>query len=98
MAQMLEPKAGEGIYDPTCGTGGMLISCLAEVKRHGGDTRTIGLYGQELINITAGMNSIPTPLLWGWTSALQGSGCAFARGRRLCGPRHTCLRCRNQPP
>jgi type I restriction enzyme M protein len=53
MAQMLEPRAGETIYDPTCGTGGMLISCLAEVKRNGGDTRTIGLYGQELINITA---------------------------------------------
>jgi len=53
MAQMLEPKAGETIYDPTCGTGGMLVSCLAEVKRNGGDTRTMGLYGQELINITA---------------------------------------------
>lgn len=53
MAQILEPKAGDTIYDPTCGTGGMLISCLAEVKRNGGDTRTIGLYGQELINITA---------------------------------------------
>lgn len=53
MAQMLEPEAGESIYDPTCGTGGMLISCLAEVKRRGGDTRTIGLYGQELITITA---------------------------------------------
>ncbi len=53
MAQMLEPKAGETIYDPTCGTGGMLISCLAEVKRNGGDTRTMGLFGQELINITA---------------------------------------------
>ncbi len=53
MAQMLEPQSGESIYDPTCGTGGMLISCLAEVKRRGGDTRTMGLYGQELINITA---------------------------------------------
>lgn len=53
MAQMLEPKESETIYDPTCGTGGMLISCLAEVKRKGGDTRTMGLYGQELINITA---------------------------------------------
>lgn len=53
MAQMLEPKSGESIYDPTCGTGGMLISCLAEVKRRGGDTRTMGLYGQELITITA---------------------------------------------
>jgi len=53
MAQMLEPKAGETIYDPTCGTGGMLISCLAEVKRSVGDARTLGLFGQELINITA---------------------------------------------
>lgn len=53
MAQMLEPKSGENIYDPTCGTGGMLVSCLAEVKRRGGDTRTMGLFGQELINITA---------------------------------------------
>ncbi len=53
MAQMLDPKEGESIYDPTCGTGGMLISCLAEVKRREGDNRTIRIYGQELINITA---------------------------------------------
>ncbi len=53
MAQMLEPQPGDSIYDPTVGTGGMLISSLAEVKRRGGDTRTLGLYGQELIHITA---------------------------------------------
>jgi len=53
MAQMLEPQAGETVYDPTCGTGGMLISCLAEAKRRGGDVRTVGLYGQELVHITA---------------------------------------------
>lgn len=53
MAQMLEPQANERIYDPTVGTGGMLISSLAEVKRRGGDVRTLGLYGQELISITA---------------------------------------------
>ncbi|MEN3972304.1 class I SAM-dependent DNA methyltransferase [Sphingomicrobium sp. XHP0235] len=53
MAQMLEPQSGEDIYDPTCGTGGMLISCLAEVQRRGGETRTMGLFGQEIITITA---------------------------------------------
>jgi type I restriction enzyme M protein len=53
MTQMLEPKTGETIYDPTAGTGGMLISALAEVKRRGGDARTLGLYGQEKIHITA---------------------------------------------
>jgi type I restriction enzyme M protein len=53
MTQMLEPQVGESIYDPTCGTGGMLISSMAEVKRRGGDIRTIRIFGQELINITA---------------------------------------------
>lgn len=53
MTEMLEPRTGERIYDPTCGTGGMLISALAQVKRQGGDHRTLGLFGQELINITA---------------------------------------------
>jgi type I restriction enzyme M protein len=53
MTQILEPRPGERIYDPTVGTGGMLISSLAEVKRRGGDTRTLGLFGQELIHVTA---------------------------------------------
>ena len=53
MTQMVQPRQGERIYDPTAGTGGMLISSLSEVKRQGGDARTLGLYGQELINITA---------------------------------------------
>ena len=53
MAQMLQPQPEEDIYDPTCRTGGMLISCMAEVKRQGRDPRSMGLYGQELINITS---------------------------------------------
>ena len=53
MTQMLRPRAGERIYDPTAGTGGMLISALAEVRRDGGDARTLRLYGQEIIGTTA---------------------------------------------
>jgi len=53
MAQMLKPQAGESIYDPTCGTGGMLLSALAEVKRAGGEHRTLRLYGQERNLMTA---------------------------------------------
>jgi len=53
MVQMLEPQAGEKIYDPTCGTGGMLISALDEVKRKGGEYRTLKLYGQERNHMTA---------------------------------------------
>ncbi|WP_313489124.1 type I restriction-modification system subunit M [Stutzerimonas nitrititolerans] len=53
MTQLLKPQAGESIYDPTCGTGGMLISALDEVKRSGGEYRTLKLYGQERNLITS---------------------------------------------
>jgi type I restriction enzyme M protein len=53
MVQMLAPKPHERIYDPTCGTGGMLISALAEVKRKGGEHRTLKLFGQERNHMTA---------------------------------------------
>ena len=53
MVQLLDPQPGESIYDPTCGTGGMLISALAEVKRKGGEHRTLRLYGQERNHMTA---------------------------------------------
>jgi hypothetical protein len=55
MTQLLAPTAGESIYDPTCGTGGMLISALVEVKRSGGEYRTLKLYGQERNLITSGI-------------------------------------------
>lgn len=53
MVQMLQPQPGESIYDPTAGTGGMLISALDEVKRAGGEHRTLRLYGQERNHMTA---------------------------------------------
>ena len=53
MMQLLDPQPGDRIYDPTCGTGGMLISALAEVKRKGGEHRTLRLYGQERNHMTA---------------------------------------------
>lgn len=48
MTLMLEPAPGESVYDPTCGTGGMLISAVAELKRQSKEWRSIGLFGQEL--------------------------------------------------
>jgi len=49
----LRPDLTLRIYDPTCGTGGMLISALAEVKRKGGEHRTLKLFGQERNHMTA---------------------------------------------
>ncbi|MFE0649611.1 N-6 DNA methylase [Streptomyces sp. NPDC059534] len=48
MTMMLRPRPGESVYDPTCGTGGMLISTVAELKRQGDEWRGLRLYGQEL--------------------------------------------------
>ena len=53
MTQLMAPQSGESIYDPTCGTGGMLISALDEVKRSKGEYRTLKLYGQERNLITS---------------------------------------------
>ncbi len=49
MVRMLAPKAGETVYDPACGTGGMLLETLHQVRLAGGDERLMlgHLYGQE---------------------------------------------------
>jgi type I restriction enzyme M protein len=42
-------EEGESIYDPACGTGGMLLGAIEHVMRKGGDARTFygKIYGQE---------------------------------------------------
>jgi type I restriction enzyme M protein len=49
MVEILDPKEGESIYDPACGTGGMLLGAIEHVTRKGGDARTFygKIYGQE---------------------------------------------------
>ena len=53
MAEILEPKVGESIYDPTCGSGGMLIKCLTYVRDKGQEWRSMKVFGQELNALTA---------------------------------------------
>jgi putative hemolysin len=45
----LDPKEGETVYDPACGTGGMLIEVIEHVKRAGGNPQLLWgkLFGQE---------------------------------------------------
>jgi type I restriction enzyme M protein len=47
MTEMLEPQPGESIYDPTCGSGGMLLSCITHLRRQRKEWRNVRLYGQE---------------------------------------------------
>lgn len=44
---ILDPHEGESIYDPACGTGGMLLECVDHLKHNYEDYRTLQLYGQE---------------------------------------------------
>ncbi len=53
MTLLLEPQEGETIYDPTCGSGGMLLSAADELKRRGKDTRTLRMFGQEINLMTS---------------------------------------------
>jgi len=53
MAEMLEPQPRESIYDPTCGSGGILISCIDHIKGAGQEWRNVKIYGQEIIPPTA---------------------------------------------
>ena len=49
MVNILDPKEGESIYDPACGTGGMLLEAIQHVKENHGDDRTLWgkLFAQE---------------------------------------------------
>jgi len=47
MTELLQPQPGESIYDPTCGSGGMLLSAIAHLKRQSKEYRNVKLYGQE---------------------------------------------------
>ncbi|HOX27830.1 MAG TPA: N-6 DNA methylase, partial [bacterium] len=49
MIEILDPKEGETIYDPACGTGGMLLESIHHVRESGGNIKTLWgkLFGQE---------------------------------------------------
>ena len=53
MTLLMDPKPGESIYDPTCGSGGMLLSCVNKLKEEGKEYRSLKLFGQELNLMTS---------------------------------------------
>jgi len=55
MAEILQLKPHESIYDPTCGSGGMLIKSLTYLKDKGEEWRDVKVFGQE---INAGTSAI----------------------------------------
>lgn len=53
MTELLQPQSGESVYDPTCGSAGMLISCIAHLKDQGKEWRNLQVYGQEINQLTS---------------------------------------------
>jgi type I restriction enzyme M protein len=47
ITKILDPKENDSIYDPACGTGGMLIESINQIKEKKQDWRKVKLYGQE---------------------------------------------------
>jgi len=58
MTEMLEPEPGESIYDPTCGSAGMLLSVVSHLRRQGREWRNLGLYGQERNLLTSSIGKM----------------------------------------
>ena len=53
MAEILQPKPNESIYDPTCGSGGMLVKCLDYLRSKGQPWQGVKVFGQEINALTA---------------------------------------------
>ena len=49
MAEILQPRPDESIYDPTCGSGGMLIKCLNYLRDKGQPWQGVKVFGQEIL-------------------------------------------------
>ncbi len=47
LVELIKPKAGMKVYDPTCGSGGMLIQTRNYLTRNGEDSSNLMLSGQE---------------------------------------------------
>ncbi len=47
IVELLQPREGMRICDPTAGSGGMLIYTAQYVQEHGGEVRNLALHGQE---------------------------------------------------
>ncbi|MGI4873426.1 MAG: N-6 DNA methylase [Janthinobacterium lividum] len=53
MTLLMDPQPGESIYDPTCGSGGLLLNAALQLKTAGQEYRTLRIYGQEINLITS---------------------------------------------
>ncbi|NOS76483.1 MAG: SAM-dependent DNA methyltransferase [Nitrospira sp.] len=52
LVEIVEPQPHMSIYDPTCGSGGMLIQARDYIRECGGNPKDVSFFGQESIGTT----------------------------------------------
>lgn len=78
LVRLLKPEEGQRVYDPTCGSGGMLI----QSKHYVGDSPNISLFGQEM--------NLSTWAICKMNMFLHGIKTAdIAKGDTIATPKHT---------
>lgn len=82
LVNLLKPQPGMRIYDPTVGSGGMLIQTRNYLKEHGGNPANLSLFGQEM-NLSTWAICKMNMFLHGVYSA------DIRRGDTLGSPQHT---------
>jgi len=63
MSYILDPEPGNEIYDPCCGSGGLLIKCYLRFRdKYGADSsiEPLKFYGQEILHTTFAMAKMNT--------------------------------------
>jgi len=78
LARLIKPEEGHRVYDPTCGSGGMLI----QSKHYIDDSPNISLYGQEM-NLSTWAICKMNMFLHGVKNA------SIAKGDTIADPKHT---------
>jgi type I restriction enzyme M protein len=82
LVEILKPQEGQSIYDPACGSGGILVTAAQYIKKQGQDAQKVFLYGQESVYATfilAKMNMI----LHGFNDAKVERGDTFMEPKHL---------------
>jgi len=62
LVRILEPKPGDTVYDPTCGSGGMLVHSADFLREHGHHATAARYFGQEMNWANAAIGKINSVL------------------------------------
>ncbi|RPF28561.1 type I restriction-modification system subunit M [Georgenia muralis] len=81
LVDVLQPTEAETVYDPACGSGGMLVSTIGKLRADGLQYQSLNLYGQE-VNLTTSAIARMNLILNGFDSS------RIARGDTLRDPKH----------